>query len=106
MSLHYGMAFKATGFTTGIVIRSDGESATHRIIRNKGQCDNIVGPMSDWAELGFEASTFALRVVHCLDWILQHRSHCGDRAFMTIIMGQDRLLRRHEREMNNEWDSN
>ena len=67
---HHGEAFKTTGFALSIIIRSDGNTATHTFIPYMGQ-SNIIGPMSDWAELGFITSTFVLGVVHCLDWILR-----------------------------------
>ena len=100
------MAFKATGLAIGVIIWSGGNTATHTIIHNMGQGWNVIGPMSEEAWLDLVATTFALRVVHCLDGVLQHRSHYGDRAFASIIARQDTLLRRHEREMNDKWNSN
>ena len=58
--------------------------------------------MSKEAWLNLVTSTFALRVIPRLDGVLQHRSHYGNRAFMTTIAEQDRLLKRHEGGANNE----
>ena len=106
LDTHYGMAFKTTGFAFRIIIGSDGNSATQRVIHNMGQGSNTSGPVSKGAWLSFITSTFAFRVIHCLDWILQHRSHYGNRAFVTIVTRQDRLLRRLEIEPNFKGDSN
>ena len=56
LDTHYSEAFKTTGFVFRIIIGSD-EAATHCAIHNMGQGNNIVGPMSDWAELGFVTTT-------------------------------------------------
>ena len=103
---HYGEAFEATGFAFRIVIRSGGNTTTHTFSHYMGHGNNIMGPMSEEAWLSFVTATFSLRVVHCLERILQHRSHYGNRAFMTIITKQDRLLRRNEGGTNIKGDSN
>ena len=64
LDTHYGEAFKSTGFTAGVVIRSDGNAVTHSIIHHMGQGNNHIGPMSIEAELDFITTTFALGVVH------------------------------------------
>ena len=79
---------------------------THTFIHYMGHGGNIIGPMSEGAWLSFATTTFALGVVNCLDWILQHRSHYGNGAFMTIVTRQDRLLKRHESKMNINGESN
>ena len=42
-------------------------------------------------------TTFALRVVHCFDWVLQHRSHYGNGAFMAIVARQGPIQIMHEK---------
>ena len=60
MDTHYGEAFKTTGFTTGIVIRSGHNSVTHLIDGRTGQSRGHIGPMSVEAEFTFETAAPAL----------------------------------------------
>ena len=78
LDTHYGEAVKSTRFTTEIIIGGGGNTATHTFVHYIKHGSDIVGPMGEEAWLSFIPTTFALRVVHCLDWVLQHRSTALD----------------------------